>query len=108
MARLDAVLAYAASQQHWFVYAIRDEWGRVAYIGATQHPERRYRQHCEAVATGRLGRWQRPLRAWIAGNRHTFAILQTYPTKRAMLDAERAHIIAMCPQFNALPSRTIA
>ena len=70
------------------------------YVGATSHPERRYRQHCETLATGRLGRWQRPLRQWVACNPHAFEILDTFRTRRMMLDAEHEYIAYLKPAFN--------
>ena len=99
--RLDAVLAYAKAQPKWFVYALKDQAGVVVYVGASTHPEQRYKQHCEAIH-GRLGRWQRPLRQWVAANHHSFCILSTHPTKRAMLDEERDRIAYIRPRFNTI------
>lgn len=88
-------MAYAAAQPKWFVYALKDEWARIAYIGSTKHPERRLYQHRSD------GVYQQPLRAWVAGNRHTFEVLHTHPSKQAMLEAERATIKQIAPQFNS-------
>ena len=96
MGRLDAAIAYANAQPRFFVYAITDETGQHVYVGATTHPERRYRQHLE-----RSARYQLPLRRWVQANAHTFAVLSTHPSKRAMLDAERYAIKAHRPRFNA-------
>lgn len=97
MPRLDAVLAYAKAQPQWFVYAIFDHDAKPVYVGATSHPERRYKQHLE----GRTARWQIPLRHWVASHSHAFEVLDTFPDKRTMLDAEREYIAYLRPQFNA-------
>ena len=93
--RLKAVLDYAAAQPKWFVYAITDQAGKPVYVGSTKHPERRHRQYLE-----RKGRWQKAIREWVAGNRHVFELLDHYPTRRMMLDAEHEYIAYLSPRFN--------
>lgn len=99
MGRLDAVLRFARAQPRWFVYAISDLEGRPVYVGSTAHPERRCRQHLEGKPT-----WQLPLRAWVRANEHRFEILDTFPTRRMMLDAEEQYILYLRPQFNSIYS----
>lgn len=96
MGRLSRVLEHAANQPHWFVYAICDKDGKPVYIGSTSNPERRYLQHRAGPQT----RWQRPLRAWVSANQHQFEVLDTFPCKRDMLDAEREYIAYLRPAFN--------
>ena len=98
MGRLDAALAYSSSQPKWFVYAIKDEWDRVAYIGSTKHPERRYIQHKDDNA-----HWQKPLRSWVSGNPHKFEIISTHQTKCEMISEEHKKIKELAPQFNIAP-----
>ena len=95
MGRLDAAIEWAKAQPKWFVYAICDEHGNATYIGATDHPERRYQQHIAPSA-----RYQLPLRQWVQSSKHTFEVLDTYATKRMMLDAEREYIAYLTPRFN--------
>lgn len=93
--RLNAVLAYAARSPRWFVYAISDSDDKPVYVGRTAHPERRYAQHLE-----RVPHWQIPLRQWLAINAHRFELLDSYPTRRMMLDAEHEYIAYLRPVFN--------
>lgn len=97
MGRLDKVLAFAHEQPRFFVYAICDPAGTPVYVGATSFPERRHRQHQDPSR-----RWQRELTAWMQANSasHSFEILDTFPTKRMMLDAEREYIGYLRPALN--------
>lgn len=97
MGRLDAVLAWSVMQPRFFVYAISDPSGKPVYVGRTENPERRYSAHKSDKS------WQQPLRRWVASNEHVFEILDTYPTKRMMIDAEQQYIAYLTPEFNALP-----
>lgn len=97
MGRLDRVLAFAEAQPRWFVYAVSDLAGAPVYVGATSHPERRYRQHRDGSRP-----WQPELTAWMQAHlgAHQFEVLDTFPTKRMMLDAEAEYIAHLRPILN--------
>ena len=79
----------------FWLYAIRDQHGNVVYVGATEDLDMRIRQH-----KGCGGPWLADLYAWLSVNAHAFDLLDTPPTKRAMLDAEREYIEYLRPRFN--------
>ena len=76
--RLANVLAYAASIPRFHVYAVCDHGGVPVYIGSSERPETRAHAH-------QAGNWE---------------ILDSYPTKRMMLDAEREYIEYLRPVLN--------
>ena len=79
------------------MYAISDAYGHPVYVGRTENPERRYSQHKSCKV------WQQELRQWVASNDHVFEVLDHYPSKRMMIDAEQQYIAYLTPRFNALP-----
>jgi predicted GIY-YIG superfamily endonuclease len=92
--RLGAILETFKDWPLGWVYAIRDAGGAVVYVGATEDLDERILAHKRDLIH------QQPLRQWVRDNPHTFSMLSTHATKRAMLDAERIAIKAMRPRFN--------
>ena len=95
--RLGAILELFKDWPLGWVYCIRDEAGAIVYVGATTDLDQRICAHKHADS-----QHQPKLRKWIASNQHTFDVLSTHKTKRAMLDAERTAIETMRPAFNEL------
>ena len=92
--RLGAILETFKDWPLGWVYAISDEHGAVVYVGATLDLDERITAHKTDLIH------QQPLRQWIRNNTHTFSMLSTHATKRAMLDAEKDAIRSVRPRFN--------
>ena len=97
MSRLGKVLEFCHAQPLFFVYAIRGIEGHPVYIGRTCSPERRYRMHL-----AKWGRLARPdLFAWLKAHPSaTLEVLDSFHTRREMIDAEQEYIGTLRPRFN--------
>ena len=95
MGRLDTALQYCKDNTRWYVYLISDDSGRPVYVGSTAYPEKRYAAHLDyrQIHQGRL-------REWLAIHPHSFEVLDNYPTRRMMLDAEHEYIAYLAPALN--------
>ena len=95
MGRLDTVLQYCQDNTRWYVYLICDQASRPVYVGSTAYPEKRYAAHLD-YRQNLQGR----LREWLAIHPHSFEVLDSYPTRRMMLDAEHEYIAYLDPMLN--------
>ena len=93
MGRLDHLLSLAVGLPRWHVYAITGADNVPVYVGSSQYPERRFYGHSQAEHN--LG-----LRAWMASTLHRMEILDSFHTKREMLDAEKEYISYIKPVHN--------
>lgn len=90
--RLSAAIDYAAKFRKWRVYAICDHDGAAVYVGSSTGPLRRYVAH-------KAG-WKVDLSDWLSIVPHTFEVLDSYATRRMMIEADREYIGYLRPRFN--------
>lgn len=95
MGRLDRALQYCRDNTRWYVYLICDSASKPVYVGATAYPEKRYAAHMDYTQN-----MQGRLREWLAIHPHSFEILDSYPTRGTMLDAEHEYIAHLKPSLN--------